>query len=494
MERVAELVEERARVVPADEDRLSVLALHEVRVVADDRGDRALEPLLGAIGVHPRAGALAGTRVGIEVPEADVLAARLVLHLPDADVGVVDLDAGDGREGEAEELTGDPEHPLAELLELEVLLHLALVEVVLRLADLLRVEAVVPRRDLALRAALVRERLHVGDLLAHARDRWRPDLLHQRHRALGRLRHRVLEAPVGVRRVAEELRALGAELEDLGDDLLVVAGVVVVAAVDVALPHLLAEIVARRVGEERLHRRARVRDRPLALLSARLRGGGGARLHRVRKAGEVGLLVEDERVALLVGEDVLAERRVERGEALVDLGEALLRRSIELRSGAHERVPVAPHEPLLLGGELRLLGRLVDRLDALVEVHVLDDLVLERRELRRHLLLDRLERVVVHRRRPDSVDRLDAIHGAAGVLERGDRVLEGGGIGVVRDPGDLVAMLMHRVLEGGLEVLHLHLGERGHAAVRAGPRREQRVGSLRCVGRAHGCTWRRSCS
>jgi hypothetical protein len=34
-------------------------------------------------------------------------------------------------------------------------------------------------------------------------------------RALGRLRHRVVDAPVRVRREAEELRALGRELEDL---------------------------------------------------------------------------------------------------------------------------------------------------------------------------------------------------------------------------------------------------------------------------------------
>ena len=36
----------------------------------------AVEALLGAVRVHPRARALAGARVGIEVPEADVLAGR----------------------------------------------------------------------------------------------------------------------------------------------------------------------------------------------------------------------------------------------------------------------------------------------------------------------------------------------------------------------------------------------------------------------------------
>src|SRR3712207_8925852 len=45
-----------------------------------------------------------------------------------------------------------------------------------------------------------------------------------------RLRHRVLQPPVGVRRVAEQLGALGAELEDFGDDGVVVALAAAVAA------------------------------------------------------------------------------------------------------------------------------------------------------------------------------------------------------------------------------------------------------------------------
>ena len=76
VESVAELVEEGLGVGPADQDRLAGPALHEVRVVRDDRLDLALEAFLAAVGVHPGAGALAGPGVRVEVPEADELARR----------------------------------------------------------------------------------------------------------------------------------------------------------------------------------------------------------------------------------------------------------------------------------------------------------------------------------------------------------------------------------------------------------------------------------
>jgi hypothetical protein len=49
---------------------------------------------------------------------------------------------------------------------------------------------------------------------------------------------------VGVRGVAEQLGALGAQREDLGDDRVVVVLAAVVAAADERAPHLLAQIAA----------------------------------------------------------------------------------------------------------------------------------------------------------------------------------------------------------------------------------------------------------
>ncbi len=413
VERVSEFVEQRARVVPADEHRFAGLALHEVRVVRDDRRDVAAEPALVPVLVHPRARFFAWTRIGIEIPEPDVPAARLVFHFPDAHVGLVHLDVIDRRERETEELAGDPEHGLAQFLETEVRLHVVLIESVLRLADFLGVIPIVPRRDRALLAFFVRDGLHIGDLLANARHRRSPHRLHEGHRLLGRLRHAVFDAPVRVRLVSEELGAFGAELQDLGDDLTVVVGVAVVAAAHEVVPDFFAQVVAVRIREEGVYRRACVGDRPLALLPARLGCRGGARAHRVGKAREIFLVLKDKRVVLLIGEDVLAEVRVKKCEALVQFGHALLRRGVELRAGAHEARVVAPGEPLLLGRELRFVGRIVNRFDAGEELRVLGDLVVERGEDRLHLALESLKLGTAHRARPHTVDGRDVVERGA---------------------------------------------------------------------------------
>ncbi len=355
-----------------------------------------------------------------------------VLHLVDDDVGMVDGHALDGREAEAEELARHPEHPLPQLVELQVGLHRVLVEVVLRLADLLGVVAIVPRGDPDPGALLVGDRLHVGDLLVDAGHRRRPDRLQERHGPGRGLRHRVLEPPVGVGLVAEQLRPLGAQGQDLGDDGVVVLRVAVVATVHEGTPGLLPQVAPARVGQEGLDARPRVEDCPLPLLPAGLGGGGRRRAEGVREPGQVLLALEEQDVVVLVGEDVLAELRAEAGEALVDLGDALLGLGREGRAGADEVGVVEPGETLLLGGEAGRLPRGVHGGDPLEELRVLGDPVAEGGELRRHLRLDGLELGGVHRRAPDAVDVDHLLEDAVGALERGDRVLEGGRGGAPR--------------------------------------------------------------
>ena len=182
----------------------------------------------------------------------------------------------------------------------------------------------------------------------------------------------------------------------------------------------------------------------------------------------------------LVREDVLGEARVERGQALVDLGEALLPGRVQLRPRPCEGRVVEPREALLLGGEARALAGLVDGGDALEERLVLRHLVPVGGEARRHLALDGLELRAVHRGAPDAVQALDLLERPVGALQGHDRVGEGGRRRLGGDPPDGRALLGHGRLERGLEQADLDLVERGDAAVRAAS-----------TGTGGGSRWRR---
>ena len=318
MQRMAELMEESRRIIPRDQHRLAWFSLHEVRVVRDDRRYRRIELFLAAIRVHPRTRPLSGTCIGIEVPQADVLSRRAVLHFPHAHIRMIDRDVGNRSELETEQLTRDPEHSLTQLLELEVRLHRILVEIVSLLPHLFSIVAIVPRLDSDVLAFSFRKLLHVGDFFLHPLNGRLPHCLHQLHRTLGSLCHRVLETPVRMRRITKELRTLGTKLKDLRDVLLVCRRAAF-AAVDEHAPDLLAKVAAIRVGEEGIHRRARVRDDPLAWLSLSRCGCSGSIAQRLRKPGEFGFAVEHEYLVGLVSQHVLVERREERGKPLVDL-------------------------------------------------------------------------------------------------------------------------------------------------------------------------------
>ena len=336
----------------------------------------------------------------------------------------------------------------------------------------------------------VRDRLHVGDLLAHARHRGLPHRLHERHGVFRRLRHLILDPPVRVRRIPEERGALGTELEDLGDDPVVVVRVAVVTAAGEHAPDLLAQVAPRRPGEERIDARPRVDHRPLPCLAARCRRRSRRFAQRSRKSRKIGFLVDEHHLRALFREHVLAEPRVQRRELLVQLREAALLRVVELGARADEFRIVEPQQPLLLGIEAQRLALFVHGGDACEETAVLHDPIVEGSELWGHLRLDRLHLRVVHRRHVDAVDRADAIERLPRPFHGRDRVVEarsgvGGG-----DAIDLRQVLRHGRLERRLDVRRLEMPERRHAAPRTRPRRQQGVHRGAGFFRARGGTVR----
>ena len=214
---VAELVEERARVVEAEQRRRARCGLREVVVVDDDRqhrvASRAVALLafrLPAVRAHPRTAALARPREVVVQEDADRTIGG-VSHFVDAHFGVVDADVVARDEAQTEESRRAVERGLDHPLERKVGLDLGLVEVVAHLADLLGVEAPVPRLDDRRFAARERQRRQCDSLLLDARLRRRPDALEQRRHGRLALRHRVAEGEVGVARVAVQARLLQAQ-------------------------------------------------------------------------------------------------------------------------------------------------------------------------------------------------------------------------------------------------------------------------------------------
>src|SRR5262249_17530855 len=95
---------------------------------------------------HPGAAALRRPREIVAEEQADVAAARRA-HLPHAHLGPPHRHVGARREGEAEQALRRVEGRLYDVVELQIRLEIRLVEIVTRLAQLLRVIAPVPRRE-----------------------------------------------------------------------------------------------------------------------------------------------------------------------------------------------------------------------------------------------------------------------------------------------------------------------------------------------------------
>ena len=274
---------------------------------------------------------------------------------------------------------------------------------------------------------------------------------------------------MGVRGVAEEAGATGAELEDLADRGVVVGGTAAVAAADEHLEHLAAELAVVGIGEERLDARAGVLDHPFPFVTPSVGGRGGGRHLRLCQPLEPGGGVDDHETVVLVLEDILGKLRGERGELLIDGRHLLLCRIVKRRPTTDEVGVHEPGEALLFWSEPSSLPCVVDRLDAVEELLILEDLVGKVCQLRRHLALDFLNGVIGEIAPPNCIDRLDSLEVAGRLLERINCVGKRRHGWVSGDARDGVELGGDRDLERRAEIFDANLVERRHAAVGACP-------------------------
>ena len=232
-------------------------------------------------------------------------------------------------------------------------------------------------------------------------------------------------------------------------------------------------------------------------LGGGLRGGGEL---AVAQAVELGRVVEHDGEVVGVGEEVLLERRGQRGETLVEVGELLLLRVIEAGSGQrHLAVPALDEVPAL-GIQVEAVESVVHGRDARVQRRVELDRVAVRRHQRGELLLDGLHlRGAVGGR--DGVERpRDAVEQRAAALQRDEGVLERRGFGLRGDRVDLGALRGERLVERGEVVLDpdaavrrqiVGEGRRSEEGIGHGIRHRSSVVTARSIGggggRSEGC-------
>ena len=274
--------------------------------------------------------------------------------------------------------------------------------------------------------------------------------------------------------MAEQLRALVPQGEDLDDHLVGVVFVPVVAAAVPAPPHPLTQLALRREGQEGLHERAGVGDREAAPVAPGFGRGPRGAAKRGGQSPQLGLL-QEQAGALLVGEDPGAEVGVQPGQPALDGGVAHPRGPLERRALPGEALVNELHEATLLGRPVR--GVCEDLSDPLEQAAVLGDRRQVVRPSRRDPGLHRAKRRARQAVAPHREVLLRALHGGAGALHRDDRVVEGRGGRIRRDRVELPEVGGERFAHGRFQPLEVHPVERGHSPVRSDPLIQQRVRS-----------------
>ena len=212
--------------------------------------------------------------------------------------------------------------------------------------------------------------------------------------------------------------------------------------------------------QERLGAGARQRDDvagQLALL--------GFRLHRLaherRQARELGLVVERKCEALLVGQNVLAERGAKACQPLGDRREPRLGSLVETGAGVAETGVITLENAPAFGIEAECVDAARQRIYSPVQAGIGVDLVPVPGHARRYFAFD-LEQGVVGMGAGQEVERIsDPRQQPAGALKGNNRVVEAWRSRICGDRRDLARVLGERPVIGLSEMLRLYVRERG---------------------------------
>ena len=340
----------------------------------------------------------------------------------------------------------------------------------------------IPGLDLEVAALAVHHALEHFALLAGLGHGRRPYFVEQAANGFRRLGHGVFEAELGERREAEELCALGSERQDLRRNCAVVVRAPAFAAFDPCGKGNLAQVASCREFQEAFDARSRERDDVLAGMSEVVGRTLGRSMHEIRKPRQIGLVFENELVALFVGQNILREGRAERRETRIDLRHALLGFGGEAGAGPHEARMRALEDAALFGIELLAQAALDDRFDAGEETRIERNGRAVLREDRRDIALDSLQFGVRIGAGEIVKYAKDAREHRARLLHGRDRIGERRRSTVRKNLLDLGLVCLDGLVNGWAEVRRLDLLE-GRQLERRLPGAEQRIAcSCRAVG------------
>ena len=252
--------------------------------------------------------------------------------------------------------------------------------------------------------------------------------------------------------IAQKLRLLDPQIDDLGHDGLVVVLIVLIAADRVGSEELLPQIPILRIGQERQHAGFVGREKPGILELRPLCGAGGGFDHTGRQTGEIGLVLDHELEGVGLGEEIAVELHLESGQPLVDLLEPALILGSQKGAVADIIAVEILQQKELLGVEVERLALVIDGLHPGKEPGIELDLVLVGRQPRRDLLLNRFDLVVGVGSAQGEKDPRHLVEHLARAIERRNGVGEGRRLWIVDDCCDLGVLTGHSLLERRDEV------------------------------------------
>ena len=321
------------------ERQLGRIASVRTGEVADDRDDRGDALAVRTVGCFAKRAA----------PGASPLAvARIEVEIEDSQMGIVFVEHFVGgtllviyrNRNRAE---GQPPQPVAKLknarsdiVQREVEVERRLVEVILRFADFFGIIPPVPCGERAVLRLLRLDRAQGLQLPFRRIEGGFPEFVEQVVHPFGSFRHPVVQHEGGVGRVVHQAGFLGAEPDDVVDDLPVVELVAVVAALYVAGVQLFAQSPVFGIGQERDHAGRTERENPFVGHShlfglVRRRVGDG-----LGNPADVFRTFDDEGKVPRLGQQVVAESDAQQRQFPVDVAQPLLLPRVELCSGSYE--------------------------------------------------------------------------------------------------------------------------------------------------------------